>query len=99
MIRSIFGKYSYTENKSIKRKLTPNEFAKEILGNALIVELESWHERHRDQLQNATDREIDEIGKQLTKRARGLLKYLGLFETYDGGMFFPKSDDSENDNQ
>lgn len=84
MIKSVFGD---------KRKLTPNEFAKEILADALIAEMEFYFEKREHQLQNATEREKDEVQKQLKKRAKGLLKYLGLFETYDGGMFFPESDD------
>ena len=74
-------KSKYNENK-----LTPNQYAKELIEDKLYLLLDGyWEEElyqiNYDTIENeliCTEKELEQVREQLQKRCNGVLKYLGV---------------------
>ena len=65
------------------KKLTANQVAKELLADKLGIALEFWSEDCSIDFEKLTDKEKQDIQRQLKKRANSILKYLGLDYYYN----------------
>ena len=59
------------------KKYTPNQFAKELLIDAMELKREFWKEQINEHSTKINDKEIAQVDEQLRKRINGLLKYMG----------------------
>jgi len=59
-------------------KLTANQVAKEILADKLEIGIEYWVEDCLLEVDKLTEKEKQDIQRQLIKRANSIVKYLGL---------------------
>ena len=59
------------------KKYTPNQFAKELLIDAMELKREFWQESIDEHTTKISDKEIKQVHEQLRKRINGLLGYLG----------------------
>ena len=74
-------KSKYNENK-----LTPNQYAKELIEDKLYLLLDGyWEEElyqiNYDTIENeliCTEKELEQVREQLQNRCNGVLKYLGV---------------------
>ena len=74
-------KSRYTE-----KKLTPNQYAKELIEDKICELLEGYWEEELiktnfdtwEEELTCTEKELEQVREQLEKRTRGVLKYLGV---------------------
>ena len=59
------------------KKYTPNQFAKELLIDAMELKREFWQESIDRHTTKISEKEIAQVQEQLRKRINGLLKYMG----------------------
>jgi hypothetical protein len=67
-------------------KLTPNQYAKELIEDKICELLEGYWEEELTQTNfdtweeelTCTEKELEQVREQLEKRTRGVLKYLGV---------------------
>lgn len=74
------------KSKYSEDRLTPNQYAKELIEDKLYLLLEGYweeeltlinYETFKDEL-TCTQRELEQVREQLDKRCQGVLKYLGV---------------------
>ena len=71
------------------KKFTPNQFAKELLIDAMELKKDFWVESINDDRIQISEKEIAQVHEQLRKRINGLLKYLGK------NYYYPSNNKSE----
>mgnify|MGYP003637783848 FL=1 len=71
------------------KKFTPNQFAKELLIEAMEMKKEFWIESVDNDTTKISEKEIAQVHEQLRKRINGLLKYLGK------NYYYPADNESE----
>jgi hypothetical protein len=71
------------------KKYTPNQFAKELLIDAMELKKDFWVESINDDRIQISEKEIAQVHEQLRKRINGLLKYLGK------NYYYPADNESE----
>ena len=71
------------------KKYTPNQFAKELLIDAMELKKDFWVESINDDRIQISEKEIAQVHEQLRKRINGLLKYLGK------NYYYPSNNKSE----
>ena len=71
------------------KKFTPNQFAKELLIEAMEMKKDFWIESVDDDTTKISEKEIAQVHEQLRKRINGLLKYLGK------NYYYPADNESE----
>ena len=71
------------------KKFTPNQFAKELLIEAMEMKKDFWIESVDDDTTKISEKEIAQVHEQLRKRINGLLKYLGK------NYYYPSNNKSE----
>jgi len=71
------------------KKYTPNQFAKELLIDAMELKREFWQESIDEHTTKISDKEIKQVHEQLRKRINGLLGYLGQ------NYYIPADNESE----
>ena len=71
------------------KKYTPNQFAKELLIDAMELKKDFWIESIDEDTTKISEKEIAQVHEQLRKRINGLLKYMG--KNYD----YPSDNESE----
>ena len=71
------------------KKYTPNQFAKELLIDAMELKKDFWIESINDDRIQISEKEIAQVHEQLRKRINGLLKYLGK------NYYYPSNNKSE----
>ena len=71
------------------KKYTPNQFAKELLIDAMELKREFWQESIDEHTTKISDKEIAQVQEQLRKRINGLLKYMGK------NYYYPSDNESE----
>ena len=59
------------------KKYTPNQFAKELLIDAMELKKDFWVESIDEDTTKISEKEIAQVHEQLRKRINGLLKYMG----------------------
>ena len=72
------------------KKYTPNQFAKELLIDAMELKKDFWIESIDEDTTKISEKEIAQVHEQLRKRINGLLKYLGKDYYY-----YPANNESE----
>jgi hypothetical protein len=71
------------------KKYTPNQFAKELLIDAMELKKDFWVESINDDRIQISEKEIAQVHEQLRKRINGLLKYMGK------NYYYPSNNESE----
>ena len=71
------------------KKYTPNQFAKELLIDAMEMKKDFWVESINDDRIQISEKEIAQVHEQLRKRINGLLKYMGK------NYYYPSNNESE----
>ena len=71
------------------KKYTPNQFAKELLIDAMELKKDFWVESIDEDTTKISEKEIAQVHEQLRKRINGLLKYLGK------NYYYPSNNKSE----
>ena len=71
------------------KKYTPNQFAKELLIDAMELKKDFWVEYINDDRIKISEKEIAQVHEQLRKRINGLLKYMGK------NYYYPSNNESE----
>ena len=71
------------------KKYTPNQFAKELLIDAMELKKDFWVESINDDRIQISEKEIAQVHEQLRKRINGLLKYMGK------NYYYPSDNESE----
>ena len=71
------------------KKFTPNQFAKELLIEAMEMKKDFWIESVDNDTTKISEKEISQVHEQLRKRINGLLKYLGK------NYYYPADNESE----
>ena len=78
------------KSKYNEDRLTPNQYAKELIEDKLYLLLEGYWEEEltqtnfdtwKDEL-TCTEKELEQVREQLQKRCTGLFKYLGVNNIY-----------------
>jgi hypothetical protein len=71
------------------KKYTPNQFAKELLIDAMEMKKDFWIESIDEDTTKISEKEIAQVHEQLRKRINGLLKYMGK------NYYYPSDNESE----
>ena len=71
------------------KKYTPNQFAKELLIDAMELKKDFWVESIDEDTTKISEKEIAQVHEQLRKRINGLLKYMGK------NYYYPSDNESE----
>jgi len=71
------------------KKYTPNQFAKELLIDAMELKKDFWVESIDEDTTKISEKEITQVHEQLRKRINGLLKYMGK------NYYYPSDNESE----
>ena len=71
------------------KKYTPNQFAKELLIDAMELKKDFWIESIDEDTTKISEKEIAQVHEQLRKRINGLLKYMGK------NYYYPSDNESE----
>ena len=71
------------------KKYTPNQFAKELLIDAMELKKDFWVESINDDRIKISEKEIAQVHEQLRKRLNGLLGYLGK------KYYYPSDEETE----
>ena len=71
------------------KKYTPNQFAKELLIDAMELKKDFWVESINDDRIQISEKEIAQVHEQLRNRINGLLKYMGK------NYYYPSNNESE----
>ena len=71
------------------KKYTPNQFAKELLIDAMELKKDFWIESIDEDTTKISEKEIAQVHEQLRKRIKGLLKYMGK------NYYYPSDNESE----
>jgi len=71
------------------KKYTPNQFAKELLIDAMELKKDFWIESIDDDTTKISEKEIAQVHEQLRKRINGLLKYMGK------NYYYPSDNEGE----
>jgi hypothetical protein len=78
------------KSKYNEDRLTPNQYAKELIEDKLYLLLEGYWEEELNQTNfdtwkdelTCTEKELKQVREQLQKRCTGLFKYLGVNNIY-----------------
>lgn len=71
------------------KKYTPNQFAKELLIDAMELKKDFWLESIDEDTTKISEKEIAQVNEQIRKRLNGLLGYLGK------NYYYPSDEETE----
>lgn len=72
-------------------KITANQLAKDLLVDRMEIALEFWQESILVNQELMTDKELQDVDRQLMKRYMGILKYLNYKYKYTGETDWDKN--------